>query len=230
MNLTFIHGARIAAVSFAAALAFFVVATVTNAQVVFTQSMDIGSRGAEVSALQTFLSTRTPHYPEGLITSYYGPLTAAAVQRFQCAEEIVCSGTAATTGFGRVGPITRAQLNLRASGIVTGGADVSAPFIAGVVVSTTTSNSATITFSTNEAARSQVYYAPGTLMLSEAGGIGLTPAVSGAPVMTDNAFRTSHAITITGLARSTTYSFTVHATDASGNLSVTWPMNFRTNP
>src|SRR3989338_968253 len=97
--------------------------------VLFTQSMDIGSQGSQVKALQTFLSTRTAHYPEGLITGYYGPLTAAAIMRFQCAEEIVCSGSAATTGYGRVGPKTLLQLNLVAGGGVSSG-DQSAPVIA----------------------------------------------------------------------------------------------------
>ncbi|MBI2611074.1 fibronectin type III domain-containing protein [Candidatus Kaiserbacteria bacterium] len=202
-------------------------ASSASAQVVFTEQMSIGSRGAHVTALQSYLATKTTYYPEGLVTGYFGALTQAAVQRFQCAEEIVCSGTVATTGYGRAGPKTLLQLNLRAGGSV--GADVSAPFIFGVSAATS-SNSATISFATNESARGQVYYAPNGLTLTEAAGPGFTPIVGGTAVMTDAALKTSHAVTITGLASSTTYFYTVQAVDASGNLSVTWPAWFRTNP
>lgn len=44
-------------------------------------------------------------------TSYFGSLTREAVRRFQCAKGIACSGTEATTGYGRVGPATRSALN-----------------------------------------------------------------------------------------------------------------------
>lgn len=206
-------------------------ASFAYAQTVFTQQMSIGSRGAEVSALQTYLATKTPHYPEALVTGYFGVLTQTAVQRFQCAEEIVCSGDPATTGYGRVGPKTLLQLNLRASGVIggTGGTDVSAPFIYGVT-SATSPNSATVSFTTNEAARGTVYYAGGGLTLSEAAGLGFAPVVGGTAVTADANLKTVHAITITGLASSTTYFYTVQAVDASGNVSVTWPTWFKTAP
>jgi len=38
-------------------------------------------------------------------------LTTKAVQRFQCQYQIVCSGAPKTTGYGSVGPRTRAKLN-----------------------------------------------------------------------------------------------------------------------
>lgn len=44
-------------------------------------------------------------------TAKYGALTLDAVRRFQCASKIVCEGSPSTTGFGRVGPRTRAALN-----------------------------------------------------------------------------------------------------------------------
>lgn len=231
MKLKFIErrGFWFAALFLAALLALG--ASFAYAQTVFTQQMSIGSRGAEVSALQTYLATNTSHYPEGLVTGYFGVLTQAAVQRFQCAEEIVCSGGAATTGYGRVGPKTLLQLNLRASGVIggTGAADVSAPFIYGVTTAASQS-SATISFSTNEAARGTIYYAGGGLTLSEAAGLGFAPVVGGTAVTADTNLKTVHAITITGLASSTTYFYTVQAVDASGNVSLTWPTWFKTNP
>lgn len=43
-------------------------------------------------------------------TTLYGALTRAAVQRFQCAKSIVCSGDGFSTGYGVFGPRTRAAL------------------------------------------------------------------------------------------------------------------------
>ena len=195
--------------------------------VLFTQSMDIGSQGSQVTALQTFLSTRTAHYPEGLITGYYGPLTAAAIMRFQCAEEIVCSGSAATTGYGRVGPITLNQLNLVASGSI--GVDVSAPYISGVVT-VISSTSATVSFGTNELSSGKVSYSVFPLSFFEATGPGFVPVIGGTVVQSDANFRTAHSIMLSGLTPNTTYSYVIHATDSRGNLSITWPATFKTNP
>jgi peptidoglycan hydrolase-like protein with peptidoglycan-binding domain len=65
-----------------AVLSFF---SVTNAQVISGSStLTIGSSGAQVSALQQFLAADPAIYPEGLVTGYFGPLTQAAVMRYQC--------------------------------------------------------------------------------------------------------------------------------------------------
>jgi len=73
--------------------------------------------GPDVTLLQKILNafgTRVaesgPGSPEHE-TDYYGPLTASAVQAFQCENDIVCSGAPETSGFGLVGPRTRALLN-----------------------------------------------------------------------------------------------------------------------
>ncbi len=44
-------------------------------------------------------------------TAMFGKLTREAVRKFQCAKLSVCDGSESTTGFGRVGPMTRASLN-----------------------------------------------------------------------------------------------------------------------
>lgn len=44
-------------------------------------------------------------------TNYFGALTRATVKKFQCDKGIACEGNESTTGFGRVGPRTRAALN-----------------------------------------------------------------------------------------------------------------------
>ncbi len=52
-------------------------------------------------------------------TRMFGALTREAVRKFQCAKNIACSGSEATTGYGRVGPKTRAALNQIASSTAT---------------------------------------------------------------------------------------------------------------
>lgn len=75
----------------------------------FARSLAFGSRGEQVSALQTYLSGDPALYPEGLITGYFGKLTEKAVQRFQAKYDVVLSGSPATTGYGVFGPKTRAK-------------------------------------------------------------------------------------------------------------------------
>src|SRR3989344_1019255 len=71
-----------------------------------TTSLDPGASGVAVTQLQQFLARDPSVYPEGKVTGYYGPLTTAAVQRFQAQNGIISSGTPSTTGYGRVGPKT----------------------------------------------------------------------------------------------------------------------------
>lgn len=78
---------------------------------IFTQTLYLGIKNDEVKRLQKFLSELVSIYPEKLFTGYFGKLTKAAVQRFQCKYNIICSGDEKTTGFGQVGPRTRAKLN-----------------------------------------------------------------------------------------------------------------------
>ncbi|MDP3784688.1 MAG: peptidoglycan-binding protein [bacterium] len=77
----------------------------------FTAKLGNGSRGEEVGALQTILAKDPAIYPEGLVTGYFGPLTEAAVRRFQAKYSIVNSGDPQSTGFGLVGPKTRSKLD-----------------------------------------------------------------------------------------------------------------------
>ena len=64
----------------------------------------------EVRRLQQFLVSQGGDiYPRGLITGHYGILTRQAVGRFQIAQGIVASESAA--GYGVVGPQTRERIN-----------------------------------------------------------------------------------------------------------------------
>jgi peptidoglycan hydrolase-like protein with peptidoglycan-binding domain len=76
-----------------------------------------GVQGQVVQILQRFLNGQGhnlaasgPGAP-GAETEYYGNITVGGVQKFQCAQGVACSGTANTTGYGLVGPMTRAKLN-----------------------------------------------------------------------------------------------------------------------
>ncbi|OGF79899.1 hypothetical protein A2926_04235 [Candidatus Giovannonibacteria bacterium RIFCSPLOWO2_01_FULL_44_40] len=78
---------------------------------IFNQDLDLGSVGDGVKILQALLAGWPEIYPEGFVTGYFGPLTQKAVERFQIKYGIVTQGDPISTGFGRVGPKTRAKLN-----------------------------------------------------------------------------------------------------------------------
>lgn len=79
----------------------------------FVKNLFYGKKNNDVRYLQAFLRSQgTEIYPEGLITGWFGPLTKAAVIRFQekYAEDILSRwGLSAGTGF--VGETTRTKIN-----------------------------------------------------------------------------------------------------------------------
>lgn len=199
----------------------------------FTVQMGLGARSANVSALQSFLASDSAIYPQGLVTGYYGSLTQAAVKRFQARYGI------STTGY--VGPLTLAEIReiiaqggMGSSGGTGGGttsSDLTAPALFNVIVSTST-NSLTFSFNTDEVAASRVAYGTSPLAFSE-GDInsrGFGP-LGGLSVNNSFGTSTSHSITVSGLNPNTTYYFTIIATDQNGNASVWGPNNaIRTSP
>lgn len=187
-----------------------------SAAALISTSLDFGDRSAEVTELQTYLATDASIYPEGLVTGYFGSLTQAAVERFQCAHGIVCSGTPATTGYGRVGPQTRASLNAQMNGNGSVGGDVSAPIMSSAVVATT-SNTATISWTTNEAARGRVLYGTAWPFL-----------YATAPSVADTTVDATSAVTISGLMPNTTYFFVRESVDVGGNVMWTTARELRT--
>ena len=74
--------------------------------VVLTRTLAFGMRGADVIDLQNYLIKNSYLASDGN-TGYFGPLTKAAVARFQCERMNVCSEE---DGAGTVGPKTRAAL------------------------------------------------------------------------------------------------------------------------
>ncbi|HVY67959.1 MAG TPA: LamG-like jellyroll fold domain-containing protein [Patescibacteria group bacterium] len=73
-----------------------------------TQTLKRGSRGMQVSLLQSLLAQDSAVYPEGQVSGYFGGLTQLAVQKFQMKYKIA---NVRSLGFGIVGPLTRTKLN-----------------------------------------------------------------------------------------------------------------------
>lgn len=73
-----------------------------------SRSLTVGARGNDVTALQVFLASQGVFGEEA--TGYFGPLTEAAVKKIQAMHGVVSSGDAASTGYGAVGPKTRALI------------------------------------------------------------------------------------------------------------------------
>lgn len=76
----------------------------------FTTSLYFGMRNGNVTTLQLIL-IQQGDLGASYSTGYFGLLTQKAVQDFQCNENIICSGSPFTTGWGMVGPRTRKVLN-----------------------------------------------------------------------------------------------------------------------
>ncbi len=81
-------------------------------QVTFKSELSTGSRGTEVTALQTCLARYPEIYPEGQISGNFGAQTKAAVIRFQEKyKESILTPSGLTKGTGTVGKSTRTKLN-----------------------------------------------------------------------------------------------------------------------
>ncbi len=94
-----------------------VIAATSN--ISFHPSLKPGIVSPEVVALQKLLNNAGfliaedgPGSP-GQETPIFGEMTKLALQRFQCEKDIVCNGSASTTGYGAVGPATRAALAMK---------------------------------------------------------------------------------------------------------------------
>jgi len=92
--------------------------------------------------------------------------------------------------------------------------DTTAPTISSVAASGISSSAATITWTTNEAADSQVEYGPTTAY--------------GQATSLDASLVTSHSVGLSGLTASTLYHYRVKSKDAAGNLAVSADQTFTT--
>ena len=76
---------------------------IVKTELQFTKALSRGTTGDEVKQLQEFLKQFPDIYPQGLVTGYFGPLTEAAVRKFQEKQGIESIGV--------VGPKTLSKLN-----------------------------------------------------------------------------------------------------------------------
>lgn len=105
------------------------------------------------------------------------------------------------------------------------GTDSSAPTISGSTISVGTST-ARVRWNTNELAAGRVYYSISALSMTESGANDIS--VTGNIAMVNNDVRTTHDVTVTGLASNTTYYYIVYSKDMWGNGQITWPQTFKT--
>ena len=112
--------------------------TTGGSSTTFTTDLTIGSTGAEVSALQTWLVSKGHLVmPAGVAMGYFGPLTQSALAKYQVSAGI-------TPAVGYFGPITRAKVN--AMGGTTGGTTTGGTTTGGI---TTPGVEGTLTVTTN---------------------------------------------------------------------------------
>ncbi len=199
-------------------LALLLYVGIAYAQVVSTLAP--GDSGPQVSELQTYLAQDASVYPEALVTGYYGSLTTAAVQRFQCAHGIVCDGSVSTTGFGRVGPITLATIQgttASTPGIPnTGAIDQSAPIMAPAIVIVGRTQ-AVISWINSEPAENAVIYGSSWPFY-----LGTTQSVW------SGTFGTTATVVISGLQPNHTYYYARQSVDAAGNVQYDIGKSFTT--
>lgn len=176
-----------------------------------SQQLDQGMTNGDVTILQTFLAEDTTLYPQGLVTGFFGPLTAAAVSNFQARNGI------ATVG--RVGPITLAALNAQMNATATdegagkpNNVNTGQPVISSIAITTGT-NSANITWTSSTPASAKVYY-------------GLTPTFvykTALSAMGTSSLSTQQSVALSNLQSKTTYYYVVESLDPQGNFS--WSQN-----
>ncbi|MEN9852094.1 MAG: hypothetical protein RI996_37 [Candidatus Parcubacteria bacterium] len=190
------------------------VVTTTPTTGALTRQLDLGMQGSDVGVLQTYLATDAAVYPQGLITNYFGSLTATAVSNFQSKNGLAVVG--------RVGPETLLVLNSRITGNTTG--DVDASIISSINVSTSL-NTATVSWNTNELAKGVIYYSSSPLVTYEREN---SVDISGNTAMTDAAMRSYQSIYLSNLQSNTVYYYMIYTTDQAGNVSVSAPSTFKT--
>lgn len=191
--------------------------SITSADVLYRQ-LQLGSRGADVTSLQSFLAEDPTIYPQGLVTGYFGTLTKSAVSNFQSRNGI--------SNVGRVGPATLPVINAQMANGVDSGDNISAPIITSAGVSNISRNSASINWYTNENAKGLVYYSTSPLSLGEQLN---SVDVSGNTAMVDSNYRTNQIVTLQNLQPNTTYYYLAYVTGLSGRVSITWPATFTTS-
>ena len=79
----------------------------TSGSCKITKALKLGTKDAEVTTLQRFLISKG-YLATDNNSGYFGSMTQAALQKWQKANRLVSNGTLTTTGFGVMGPKSRA--------------------------------------------------------------------------------------------------------------------------
>ena len=74
------------------------------------RDLDEGAQGGDVASLQLFLARDAYARYTGGVSGYFDSATVQALQRYQVGYGIISYGAPSTTGYGRVGPGTRASI------------------------------------------------------------------------------------------------------------------------
>jgi peptidoglycan hydrolase-like protein with peptidoglycan-binding domain len=204
-------------------LAVMVVPSMVAADILYRQ-LEVGSRGADVSSLQSFLASDSSLYPSGLVTGYFGSLTRSGVMRFQARNGI--------SQVGRVGPQTLPVINAQMGNGSTNNSPFveAAPAFTGLSTVSVNGLSAQVNVSTNVATRAVLYYSPSPIVAFESTGTSpVTVTVGGEAVQANANLQTSHTIATQTLLPNTTYYAMIVVTDINGVASVIRPATFRTN-
>lgn len=151
-----------------------------------------------------------------------GDVTINAVTKQVATVDSTTSATATTTwaansGVAATGSGPRAGINAYIGSIQAPLSDVTAPTISSINSGTPGQTSATITWTTDEAATSQVEWGTSTYYGSGISAFDLTKV-------------TSHSVGISGLTSNTTYHYRVKSRDVAGNIKVSGDNTFATAP
>lgn len=204
-----------------------------------------GMSGDDVKMLQEILATDPEIYPEGLITGYYGRLTARAIMKFQKKiglEQVGVVGPKTISrinelleeGAGKSGKIPPGLLTapgiLKKLGLATTTPpyddddededenDVTPPVISGISATNITATSTRIVWITNEKATSKVWYSAATPVTTAS----TTPSASSSELVIN------HDIGLSDLTASTTYYYFVSSSDKKGNTASSSESSFTT--
>jgi peptidoglycan hydrolase-like protein with peptidoglycan-binding domain len=187
-----------------------------------TAQIGLGSKGSNVTNLQTLFADNNSIYPSGLVTGYFGGMTKTAVEKFQANYGLA--------QVGRVGPQTLTKVNqiINAGGWNgnTGG-NGNNPSAAGMsptfysVNKSISNNSATFSWVTDENVNAKVFYNtyPITVNEGDINSLGFV-ATNGYTVTSSNAIGLSQQVILSNLQPNTTYYYMLVSTDMSGNVSV----------
>ncbi len=139
-----------------------------------------------------------------LMTAHTAPLSglAPSTQYFFIATSADGAGNTATS---------------TESSFTTAAADITSPLISAVTASGITSSTATVGWTTNEAATSKIYYATSSPV-----------DTATASSVSDTTLVTSHSLNLSGLTASSTYYYLVESKDASLNTATSTEFSFPT--